>query len=145
MKLDVSETTWVGSYQPDDKCTPGAIHVGRLANALANRTYCAATGVLRPDLSRLKLAMFLAQSTVPVDPNVWEADHFAPLELCGATHTENLWDQPPSSVGQTSSHNHKDNIENALAKRVRAGHMSVSEALWRILGGKGVWTHALDP
>jgi hypothetical protein len=70
-------------------------------------------------------------------------DHLVPLELGGADGLGNIWPQcGPDDVRLRDRYfKRKDQVENYLAAKVRAGQMSLDEAQRGIAAD---WTQSLD-
>jgi hypothetical protein len=130
-----------GSVLPDPACTPGAVSTRVTQENLAT-TICTTgyTTTVRPSSSAtntIKSMNYVAYAQVHDARD--ENDHLVPLELGGANDPRNLWNEPPV-VGQLSTTNPKDAVENALRRAVCAGRIALAVAQLRIARD---WTTAL--
>jgi hypothetical protein len=124
-----------GEALPDPRCTPGVVSE-RVSQANIATTICVSgyTTSVRPAAS---ITTPLKRRTAAVyglvyEPQVQEYDHLIPLELGGANDVRNLWTEPPTSAGQTTTLNGKDQVENRLKDAVCAGRISLTDAQRRI-------------
>jgi hypothetical protein len=114
---------------PDPACTPGAVATISLA------TICHTSTRSRRQVSReLRRAAFAEYGLNPRQPpGSYEVDHLIPLELGGSNELDNLW--PESAPG----FHDKDQVEDALHRRVCSGRMTLEAAQSEIASN---WMHA---
>jgi hypothetical protein len=79
-----------------------------------------------------------------------EYDHRVPFALCGSNGPDNVWPQTADGVKRTKYiHNHKDELEDIIAGKVRHHRMTLAEAQdvflgdWRL--GWCKYAHSYDP
>ncbi|GAA0357752.1 hypothetical protein NE235_33370 [Actinoallomurus spadix] len=117
---------------PDPACQPGAVNPD-VTQATIGVTICVAgwTRTVRPPVSytnalkRRQIAEYGYTDTNPAD---YEEDHLIPLELGGAPRDpRNLWPEPRYDAGGGTAAG-KDEVENALKRKVCAGLMPLAAA-----------------
>lgn len=117
---------------PDPACQPGAVNPD-VTPATIGATICVAgwTRTVRPPVSytnalkRRQIAEYGYADTNPAD---YEEDHLIPLELGGAPRDpRNLWPEPRYDAGGGTAAG-KDEVENALKRKVCAGLMPLAAA-----------------
>jgi hypothetical protein len=133
---------------PDPACTPGAINPSVTETVLKDKTFL--TGCLRNNATSegQKETTYAAYGiTKPAQnggPNmVCELDHLISIELGGADTLDNIWPQcGPADVpvGQRFF-KQKDAVEDYLAKMVRQGKISLTDAQHGIATD---WTQYLE-
>jgi len=113
--------------KPDDRLTPGAVTPGcTYPRPKTQRDVTAAT-------RRQVLAAY--HYTGPTDITHLELDHRVPFALCGANSAPNLWVEIADGVHQSKYiHNRKDELELAIASKVRNHKMTLSQAQAVFLG-----------
>lgn len=114
------------AYLPDPSLTPGDIRAGCTAETLRDPKF--RTGDVRDVPESVKRAVCKAYGVAyPFDG---EIDHLISLELCGSNDQKNLWPEPKSVVigGVEYGFRVKDVTENAAAKAVKAGTLSLFDA-----------------
>jgi len=117
---------------PDPSCTPGAVNPQVTQDDIAT-TICQSgwAGTVRPPESvtgpekvRSALAYGYTGSFT-----TGEYDHLIPLELGGdPDDPSNLWLEPNDNPDATSTHNAKDDLENALNDLVCSGRLTLATA-----------------
>lgn len=126
--------------KPDRTCTPGAKNPA-VTQATIGSTICRPgfTKTIRPPVSytnALKREQIAEYGYDDTDVRHYEEDHLLPLELGGAPRDpKNLWAEPGGSP------NHKDAIENQLARAVCDRQVSLKTAQHAILSD---WTTAVN-
>jgi hypothetical protein len=139
---------------PDPKRTPGSINPNVTEDNLAI-TICQVgwTASIRPPsayTSTLKLVQIVEYGYSDRSPSHYQEDHLVPLELGGSVRDPtNLWPEPNDIVladGTEVGSDAKDNLENALRRRVCAGTMQLGDAQ-RLIAGDWIaaWTDAGRP
>jgi hypothetical protein len=121
----------VSGLLPDRACTPGAIATVSLA------IICHTSTRSRRQVSReLRRAAFAEYGLNPRQPpGSYEVDHLIPLELGGGNELANLW--PESAPG----FHDKDQVEDALHRRVCSGRMTLEAAQREIASNWTQVTH----
>lgn len=119
----------VASDLPDRACTPGAVattdtHVICGTSTRARRNV--------PDAVRRE--RFASYGISWNDRSRYELDHLVPLELGGSNAASNLWPEPLADAER------KDQVENALHRRVCSGAMAL-EAAQRVF--ENDWTKGI--
>jgi hypothetical protein len=133
---------------PDPTCTPGAINPTVTAEVLQDpqfTTKCVRSHATT-DAQKATTYQFYG---IPHPPNnsgrtqTCELDHLISLELGGADTLDNIWPQCGPDGVQLNERffKRKDAVENFLAKQVRDGKMSLSDAQQGISSD---WTQFLD-
>ena len=127
---------------PDPKRTPGSINpnvtTANLASTICKRGW---TATIRPPAAytgALKVAQILEYGYADRTLSHYQEDHLVPLELGGAPRDpKNLWPEPNeialpdgTSVGSAA----KDQLEDALRRRVCAGTLALGDAQRLIAG-----------
>jgi hypothetical protein len=124
-----------GFLVPDPKCTPGAINPSLTLDVLKNPNF--ATACVRDKATQpIDKAATYRWYQIPKptqnagETQTCELDHFISLELGGADTLDNIWPQcGPSGVTLDKRFfKRKDTVENYLAKQVRDGKMSLTDA-----------------
>lgn len=112
---------------PDDILTPGAVVAGcTYPRPAADRNVSTATK---------HAAAVEYNYTGHAGIAYVEYDHRIPYALCGADTLPNIWPEPTGGYPQTAySHNRKDELEAALASKVRYHHMTLEAAQAVFLG-----------
>ncbi|MCO6005613.1 hypothetical protein NE236_11535 [Actinoallomurus purpureus] len=117
---------------PDPSCQPGAINPDVTQDTIGS-TICVAgwTRTVRPPVSytnALKVRQIAEYGYLDTIPAHYEEDHLIPLELGGAPRDpRNLWPEPRYDTGGATAAD-KDEVENALKKKVCAGAMTLAAA-----------------
>lgn len=138
-----------GWYRPDPRCTPGAIDPS-VTQADLFRTICWVDGYtarVRPPYRLTEPFKYSAERAYRDPAPTWnsELDHLVPLELGGASDTQNLWPQPdqgkPARFDPQDPYgiNAKDGVEDRLHDAVCAGQVSLHAAQAAIVAN---WTTA---
>ncbi|MCO5967013.1 hypothetical protein [Actinoallomurus soli] len=110
---------------PDPACQPGAINPDVTQETIGS-TICVAgwTRTVRPPVAytnALKARQIAEYGYSDTNPANYEEDHLIPLELGGAPRDpRNLWPEPRYDAGGGTAAD-KDEVENALRKKVCAG------------------------
>jgi hypothetical protein len=133
---------------PDPKCTPGGV-VPNLSAAILRdpgwRTKCIRNCQSTEKQKHVTYSWYSLAAPIGNDGanQTCELDHLVPLELGGADGLGNIWPQcGPSDVRLRDRYfKRKDQVENYLAARVRAGQMSLDEAQRGIAAD---WTQYLE-
>jgi hypothetical protein len=112
---------------PRNDLTPGAVTPGcTYPRPKTERDVTAAT-------RRHVLAAY--HYTGPTDITHVELDHRVPFSLCGSNGALNLWPETVDGVTQSEYvHNRKDELELAIASKVRHGKMTLAQAQAIFLG-----------
>ena len=127
---------------PNPALTPGAINPNVRPDNLAD-TICKSgwTKTVRPPAAytgALKIAQIVEYGYGDRNRSHYEEDHLVPLELGGAPRDpRNLWPQPHSATlpdGTAVGSGEKDDLEDALRRRVCAGEMELADAQRAIAG-----------
>lgn len=133
---------------PDPRCTPGGIVANLSASLLEDprwRTKCIRNCQSTEKQKHVTYSWYgLAAPTGNNGASqICELDHLVPLELGGADGLGNIWPQcGPDDVRLRDRYfKRKDQVENYLAAKVRAGEMSLEEAQRGIAAD---WTQYLD-
>ncbi|MEV5709329.1 hypothetical protein [Actinoallomurus sp. NPDC052274] len=117
---------------PDPGCQPGAVNPDVTQETIGS-TICVAgwTRTVRPPVSytnALKVRQIAEYGYPDTNPAHYEEDHLVPLELGGAPRDpRNLWPEPRYDAGGGTAAD-KDEVENALRKKVCAGLMPLAAA-----------------
>ncbi|MEV5754620.1 hypothetical protein AB0L00_43010 [Actinoallomurus sp. NPDC052308] len=117
---------------PDPACQPGAVNPDVTQETIGS-TICVAgwTRTVRPPVSytnALKVRQIAEYGYADTNPAHYEEDHLVPLELGGAPRDpRNLWPEPRYDAGGGTAAD-KDEVENALRKKVCAGLMPLAAA-----------------
>jgi hypothetical protein len=79
----------------------------------------------------------------PTDLQHVGLDHLVPFSLCGANSADNLWPEVADGVKQsTYIHNRKDQLEDAIASKVRYHRMTLAEGQAVFQGDwRAAWCH----
>jgi len=137
-----------GFILPDPNCTPGAVNPTLTLDVLKNPDFTTKCVRDQATTAQEKARTYKWYGVAKPTNNsgqtqVCELDHLISLELGGADTLDNLWPQcGPSRVDLEQRYfKRKDTVENYLAKQVRDGSMSLTDAQ------KGIatdWTKFLD-
>ncbi|MFL6053208.1 MAG: hypothetical protein ACJ72W_09885 [Actinoallomurus sp.] len=117
---------------PDPSCQPGATNPDVTQDTIGS-TICVAgwTRTVRPPVSytsALKVRQIADYGYLDTIPAHYEEDHLIPLELGGAPRDpRNLWPEPRYPAGGATAAD-KDEVENALRKKVCADLMTLAAA-----------------
>lgn len=115
---------------PSASCTPGGVATADL------RVICHTATTTRRHVTPATRAAVMQGYGVPrADWYLYELDHLVSLELGGDNTVANLWPEPWSDARR------KDQVENALHRRVCSGAMTIEAAQARIARD---WTTALE-
>lgn len=124
-----------GFLLPDPSCTPGAINPSLTLDVLKDPQFTTKCVRDQATTAQEKFVTYrwygLQKPANNTGQNqVCELDHLISLELGGADTLDNLWPQcGPSRVALNQRFfKRKDTVENYLAKQVRDGNMSLSDA-----------------
>jgi hypothetical protein len=118
--------------RPDSRCTPGALNPAVTQSTTAS-TVCRSgwTRTVRPPESVTEPEKFASMRAYGDRGSAsrFEYDHLVPLELGGAVNdARNLWPEPDYAEAAGFYKNPKDELENALKRRVCDGRMSLAQA-----------------
>lgn len=146
LRCHASTATFHGKVQPlpDPRCTPGAVDATITETNIAT-TICGhrSTRSVRPPYRLTEPAKYQAMAAYGDmgSARPYEFDHLVPLELGGASSTENLW--PERNVGGHGRgyyiHNAKDQVEYDLHTAVCDGQVPLAAAQRAIAAN---WTTA---
>lgn len=124
-----------GFLLPDPACTPGAINPTITAEVLQNpdfRTTCVRSHATteQQKAGTYKFYGIDHPSNNSGQSQTCELDHLISLELGGADTLDNIWPQcgPPNVALSERFFKRKDGVENFLAKQVKEGKISLSDA-----------------
>ena len=133
---------------PDPNCTPGAFNPTITLEILQDpkfRTGCIRDKATTPQEKSQTYSWYDIKhpSNNQGATQVYELDHFVPLELGGADTLDNIWPQcGPSRVALANRYfKQKDLVENYLASMVRANKADLDQARKCITAD---WTQFLD-
>ena len=127
---------------PDPVRTPGSVNPAATENNLSD-TVCKAgwAATQRPPsayTSALEFAQIIEYGYADRDRSHYEEDHLVPIELGGAPRDpRNLWPEPRQATladGTPIGSNEKNDLEDALHRRVCAGDLPLTEAQQLIAG-----------
>lgn len=127
---------------PDPARTPGSINPSatqvNLADTVCKSGWAATQRPPSAYTSALKLAQIFEYGYADRDRSHYQEDHLVPLELGGAPRDpRNLWPEPNAATlpdGTLISSGEKDDLEDALHRKVCAGDMSLADAQRLIAG-----------
>jgi hypothetical protein len=133
---------------PDPNCSPGAINPTLTLKVLKTKGFTTKCVREQATSKKQKEATYKWYG-IPKPKNnsgktqTCELDHIISLQLGGADTLENLWPQcGPSGVALSKRHfKLKDDVENYLARQIKAGNINLEDAQ------KGIaedWTQYLD-
>jgi 5-methylcytosine-specific restriction endonuclease McrA len=124
-----------GFLLPDPACTPGAINPTITAEVLQNpdfRTTCVRSHATTEQQKAQTYQFYAIEHPTnnSGQSQTCELDHLISLELGGADTLDNIWPQcgPPNVSLSERFFKRKDAVENYLAKQVKDGKISLSDA-----------------
>ena len=127
---------------PDPARTPGSINPAatqaKLADTVCKSGWAATQRPPAAYTSALKFAQIIEYGYTDRDRSHYQEDHLVPLELGGAPRDpRNLWPEPNEATlpdGTTITSGDKDDLEDALHRKVCGGEMLLADAQRLIAG-----------